>query len=163
MPTLFEHGRPAPSLLDGCPDCRDQSFAFDGAFRMAPYEGLLRDAIVRMKQWTGEDLAEVIGGVWAKQMAPRLVALSPDVVIPVPLHWTRRWRRGFNSCDILASCLRKNWPFRAGHRLCGAPGRRRSKPTSRVRPPGAKMSSRPSRRGRALTYPTKPCCWSMMC
>ena len=72
---------------------------------MAPYEGLLRDVIVRTKQWTGEDLAEVIGGVWAKQMAPRLVALSPDVVIPVPLHWTRRWRRGFNSCDILASCL----------------------------------------------------------
>src|SRR5204863_6686104 len=30
-------------LTDGCPDCRAESFAFDGAYRMAPYEGLLRE------------------------------------------------------------------------------------------------------------------------
>ena len=58
-----------------------------------------------MKQWSGEDLAEVVGRLWARQMAPRLVRLQPDVVIPIPLHWTRRWRRGFNQSEILASCL----------------------------------------------------------
>jgi ComF family protein len=82
-----------------------ESLAFDGAFRMATYDGLLRDVILRMKQWTGEDLAEVIGTLWAKCMADRLRPLTPDVVVPVPLHWLRRWRRGFNSCDTLASCL----------------------------------------------------------
>jgi ComF family protein len=92
-------------LDDGCPQCQAESFAFDGAFRMAPYEGLLREVILRMKQWTGEDLAEVIGLLWAKRMAARLQPLSPDVAIPVPLHWTRRWRRGFNACDIFARCL----------------------------------------------------------
>ena len=102
-------------LVDGCPQCRAESFAFDGAFRMSPYEGLLRDVILRMKQWTGEDLAEVIGTLWAKQMAARLQPLTPDVTIPVPLHWTRRWRRGFNSCDIFARCLAQElgitcWP-----------------------------------------------------
>jgi ComF family protein len=93
------------TLDDGCPDCRAVSFAFDGAFRMAPYEGQLREVILRMKQWTGEDLAEVIGALWAKRMADRLAPLQADVAIPVPLHWMRRWRRGFNSCDILALCL----------------------------------------------------------
>jgi ComF family protein len=92
-------------LAEGCPECRSESFAFDGAYRMAPYEGLLREVILRMKQWSGEDLAEVIGALWAKQLAPRLLPLKPDVVIPIPLHWTRRWRRGFNQSDIFASCL----------------------------------------------------------
>jgi ComF family protein len=102
-------------LEDGCPECQAVSFAFDGAFRMAPYEGQLREVILRMKQWTGEDLAEVIGVLWAKRMAERLAPLQADVAIPVPLHWIRRWRRGFNSCDILALTLARElgipcWP-----------------------------------------------------
>lgn len=93
-------------ILDGgCPFCRNESYAFDGALRMARYDGLLRDVILRMKCWTGEELTQVIGALWARQMVPRLRPLHPDVVIPVPLHWTRQWRRGFNQSAILASCL----------------------------------------------------------
>lgn len=112
-------------LMDGCPECRNQSFAFDGAFRMGPYDGLLRDVILRMKYWTGEDLAEVIAGVWARTMADRLASINADVVIPVPLHWTRRWRRGFNQSECLARALAKVlaipcWP-RALQRLRATP------------------------------------------
>jgi ComF family protein len=96
---------PHLTLPRGCVDCQAVSFAFDGAFRMAPYEGPLREVILRMKQWTGEDLAEVIGTIWANRMVDRLVPLQADVVIPIPLHWWRRWQRGFNSPDILARCL----------------------------------------------------------
>ena len=96
---------PHSAFPDGCPACRGEAFAFDGAFRMAPYEGLAREVILRTKQWTGEDLAEVIATIWAKSLAPRLRPLTPEVTIPIPLHWTRRWRRGFNSCDILAMGL----------------------------------------------------------
>lgn len=72
---------------------------------MAPYDGLLREVILRMKHRTGEELTEVIGALWARQMAPRLSSLHADAVVPVPLHWTRRWQRGFNQSAILASCL----------------------------------------------------------
>lgn len=93
-------------MLDqGCPSCKNESFAFDGAFRMASYEGPLREAILRMKNWTGEDLAEVLGGMWAKIMAPRLAPFRPDAVVPVPLHWMRRLRRGYNANDRLAQAL----------------------------------------------------------
>lgn len=96
---------PHLTLADDCLDCQAVSLAFDGAFRMAPYDGILRDVILRMKQWTGEDLAEVVGAIWARKMAERLALLNADVIIPIPLHWMRRWRRGFNPCDILAARL----------------------------------------------------------
>lgn len=108
---------PHLTLEKGCPDCRDHSFAFDGAFRMAPYEGLLRDVILRMKHWTGEDLAEIVGTVWAARLAPRLTPLAADVVIPVPLHWLRRWRRGFNACDVFAGCLARELGICCGTRM----------------------------------------------
>lgn len=28
-----------------------------------------------------------------------------DLVIPVPLHWTRRWKRGYNQAEVIASAL----------------------------------------------------------
>ena len=92
-------------LESGCVACMNESFAFDGAFRMAPYEGLLREVILRMKAWTGEELTEAIARLWATQMAARLAPVHADVLIPVPLHWTRRWRRGFNPSELLALAL----------------------------------------------------------
>jgi ComF family protein len=96
---------PFINLEQGCPACRKESFAFDQAIRMGPYEGLLRDVVLRMKHPPGEGLAEVIGDTWAATLAARLKPLVIDVVMPVPLHWWRRWRRGFNQSEILAACV----------------------------------------------------------
>jgi ComF family protein len=58
-----------------------------------------------MKNAAGEEFAEVVGTLWAKQMVARLRPGEIDVVIPVPLHWWRRWRRGFNQSEVLAHCI----------------------------------------------------------
>ena len=28
-----------------------------------------------------------------------------DVIIPVPLHWTRRWKRGYNQAEVVAGAI----------------------------------------------------------
>jgi len=90
---------------DGCAQCRDESFAFDTVFRLGPYDGVLRDAVLRLKQHTGEGLAELIGELWAERDAERLRARAVDAVVPVPLHWWRRWRRGYNQSAAIARGL----------------------------------------------------------
>ena len=46
------------------------------------------------------------GRHFARLLGARLAASSQfadvDVVIPVPLHWTRRWRRGYNQAEVIA-------------------------------------------------------------
>jgi ComF family protein len=96
---------PHAVVANGCPECRGASFAFDRAFRMAPYDGLLRETVLRLKQSGGEDLAEVVGRLWAAHTAPRLQSLGIDVIVPIPMHWWRRWQRGFNQSEVLARCL----------------------------------------------------------
>lgn len=33
-----------------------------------------------------------------------------DVVVPVPLHWTRRWRRGYNQAAVIAAAIASRLP-----------------------------------------------------
>lgn len=58
-----------------------------------------------MKDWHGEGLAEMIGHLWAEHAEAKLRTVAADVVIPVPLHWARRWLRGYNQSQALAKSL----------------------------------------------------------
>jgi ComF family protein len=96
---------PFAQVADGCPHCRHMSFPFDAVVRLGPYGGRLREAILRMKHAAGEGLAELVGEMWAESIGARLRVLGADVVVPVPLHWRRRWRRGYNQSEALARPL----------------------------------------------------------
>jgi ComF family protein len=76
--------------------------AFDAALRLGPYEGVLRDVVLRMKHHSGEGLAELMGELWADGNGDRVREYKADAVVPVPLHWRRRWRRGYNQSEALA-------------------------------------------------------------
>ena len=46
-------------------------------------------------------------GRWAARLLGARLAASPlyadvDLVVPVPLHWTRHWRRGYNQAAVIA-------------------------------------------------------------
>lgn len=46
------------------------------------------------------------GRFFSKMLGKDIVSFSlfrnVDMVIPVPLHWTRRWRRGYNQAEVIA-------------------------------------------------------------
>jgi ComF family protein len=89
----------------GCPRCRGESFHFERVLRLGPYEGLLQRVVLRMKHATGEGLAEAVGGLWAEMRGQSLREAQADLVVPVPLHWHRRWQRGYNQSAVLARRL----------------------------------------------------------
>jgi ComF family protein len=113
------------AVIDGrCVHCRDEAFRFDAALRLGSYEGLLREAVLRMKNHSGEALAELLGELWADHAGLALRAIGADVLVPVPLHWRRRWLRGYNQSEALAHGLA------AKLRLpCGSCGLRRIRAT----------------------------------
>jgi ComF family protein len=54
-----------------------------------------------MKILSGEGLADQMGRVFAEQHGGELLKCEVDVVTPVPLHWWRRWTRGYNQAEAI--------------------------------------------------------------
>jgi ComF family protein len=99
--TIGPHLAPAVD----CSLCRMTRLAFTGVCRLGPYEGALRDAVVRLKHRTSESLAEILG----RCLAPRVDAAWPGeaiaAIVPIPLFWWRRWQRGYNQSGAIAQGL----------------------------------------------------------
>ncbi|HMF14445.1 MAG TPA: ComF family protein [Gemmataceae bacterium] len=104
------------TLAEGCPRCWHSAFRFERVLRLGSYEGLLRDVILRLKHLSGDVLAELVGELWAERAEAKLREVRADAVVPIPLHWRRRWSRGYNQSLALARGLaaRLRLPCRAG-------------------------------------------------
>jgi ComF family protein len=85
-----------------CLRCDGEKFAFSSASRLGPYADLLRDAVLRLKEQTGANLAHRLGQAWAVEHRERFESLMLQAIIPIPLHWSRSWKRGYNQSIELA-------------------------------------------------------------
>jgi ComF family protein len=94
--------QPAP---DSCEMCQGVRLKFDRVVSLGTYHSELREAVLRMKRPRGELLSAAMGRLYWVRRGADVSALSPDVVVPVPMFWRRRLARGTNSPDILAECL----------------------------------------------------------
>ncbi len=94
--------QPAP---ESCEMCEGVRLKFDRVVSLGTYRSQLREAVLRMKQPRGELLSAAMGRFYWLRRGADLSAVSPDVVVPVPMFWRRRLARGTNSPDILAECL----------------------------------------------------------
>jgi ComF family protein len=92
---------PHTDVSKGCSVCRGESLGFDSAIRLGTFEGKLREAVLRIKTSGGEGLAEMLGLLLLDKFSTRLKAVGVDVVVPIPLHWRRRWIRGYNQAAAI--------------------------------------------------------------
>ncbi len=90
---------------ESCGRCEKEKYHFASAQRLGVYDGLLREAVLKIKNPQQEVLAETLGLFWGEHSRARLLQSMPQCLIPVPLHWGRRWTRGFNQSESLARGL----------------------------------------------------------
>jgi ComF family protein len=106
----------AVAVRDRCFRCRGVKLRFDEAVALGAYSGLFRDWLLMMKDDRNEPLALAIADLIWQRIGERIAAVEPDVVVPVPMHWRRRFVRGTNSPALLADVLarRLGVPLAAG-------------------------------------------------
>lgn len=90
-----------------CGNCHNEEPGFDGARSYALYMGLLRTLILEMKfrghKRLGRPLGRRLVELWP-WVAGNALGQSP-VLVPVPLHPSRRRERGFNQAEQIAAGL----------------------------------------------------------
>jgi ComF family protein len=82
-----------------CALCRRGVRGFDAAYSFGFYENELRKLIHLFKYGCIQTLSAPLGRLLARAL-PREQTF--DVIVPMPLHWRKRWQRGFNQAELLA-------------------------------------------------------------
>ena len=86
-----------------CADCRLKRPHISAGRTVGIYDGPLRSILQAFKYDRRRSLAAPLGRLM--QLRGAAVLADADCVVPVPLHWRRRWRRGFNQALDLARHL----------------------------------------------------------
>lgn len=89
-----------------CTLCRLGLVGFDAVYSYGSYEGSLRKLIHLFKFEKVHTLARPLGR-FMMQALPREERF--DAIVPMPLHWMRRWERGFNQSELLAREIGRHW------------------------------------------------------
>lgn len=100
MPFEFQVGDEAL-----CAACIRRPPLFERARAVLAYDEHSRDLILGFKHADRTEAAPAFGR-WLARAGADLVA-DTDIVAPVPLHWSRLWRRRYNQSALLAHALRR--------------------------------------------------------
>lgn len=101
---------PFEDLEHGCAECRDRRLAprgvaVRGVVRLGRYAPPLSQWIPAIKQRAWRDMGLAMGRELGHQVAEAIAAgriVRPEVVVPVPVHWTRRLLRGIDHTSTIA-------------------------------------------------------------
>ena len=90
---------------------------FDAVVALGAYRNELRHAVLRMKQPEGDPLSGAVAGLlWVRRSA-ELTRLAADLIVPIPMHWARRFQRGTNSPERVAAVLGRRLKRPVAYRL----------------------------------------------
>ena len=85
-----------------CAACSETLVPAAGEVAAWQFGGALASAIRRLKFTGATHVARTLAPLWSPLIAVA-VAEYDAIVVPVPLHWRRRWRRGFDQTFLLTS------------------------------------------------------------
>ena len=94
-------GAPSTSVAE-CRRCHGWCRDWEGIVVLAAYADDLRAAVLAAKRPGGEILATGLATLLAGKHADTIAAWAIDLIVPVPMHWTRRMLRGTSAADGLA-------------------------------------------------------------
>ena len=94
-----------------CGECLNTLPAFDHTKAAYIYQGALTQLLLRFKEQrdfiAGQTLATLFSQYIANSYQDTDGASLPTMITPVPLHWRRRWQRGFNQSLWFAQHMSK--------------------------------------------------------
>jgi len=85
-----------------CHACRGKTLNFVSAAAPFRYDGIARSLILQFKLSSRYWLASVLAEYFADRLRQTRFISGIDAIVPVPLHWRRLAKRGYNQAFLLA-------------------------------------------------------------
>ncbi len=91
-------------INDACPACQQQQFNFHQIVRAGTYSGTLRNMVLAFKN-SHCQLAPILADLAKTALDTAPFRDNIEYFLPVPLHWKRRFSRGYNQSLLIAKIL----------------------------------------------------------
>jgi ComF family protein len=91
---------------DLCTVCREGLANFDSAYSFGSYEGPLQQLIHLFKYAKIESLAGPLSRLLIQALP---LNVNFDLVMAMPMHWRKKWERGFNQAELLAGPVARRY------------------------------------------------------
>lgn len=87
---------------DPCPNISRERYAYAAALFLYSHDAQYRHILYNLKYEGRTDVGKHFGRMLGAKLASSATFKDVDCVMPVPLHWIRRWRRGYNQAEVIA-------------------------------------------------------------
>lgn len=92
-----------------CRDCMRFSHSFEKGMAVFAYDEIMRRSIAMFKYHNRREYARFYAMEMAAHCGYFLKSCTPEVLIPVPVHRSRKRLRGYNQAELVAKELGKLW------------------------------------------------------
>lgn len=90
-----------------CSDCLRKNYHFDKGYAVWVYNEAMKHSIANFKYHSKKEYAKFYIQEMACLYGEKILKLTPDVIVPIPIHRSKYQERGYNQADILAKGLGK--------------------------------------------------------
>ena len=84
-----------------CNLCIKEGYSCEYIRGISPYDGVVENLITLLKYSKKRVIAKVLGRLMAERVSEDEIYKKCDVIVPVPLHYSRKRERGFNQAEDL--------------------------------------------------------------
>lgn len=82
-----------------------EHYAFASALFFYKSDGIYREIPHQLKYHGNTGIGSYFGKMLGRKLAAEMLWRDVDLVIPVPLHRLRQWKRGYNQAEVIASAI----------------------------------------------------------
>ena len=79
-----------------------ERYAFAAALFFYSHEEDFRHVLYKLKYEGRTDVGKHFGHMLGVKLSSSAIFKTVDCVMPVPLHWARKWKRGYNQAEVIA-------------------------------------------------------------
>lgn len=90
-----------------CSDCERKDYHFDYGYSLWLYDTHMKKSISNFKYRHKKEYAKFYIQEIIRNYGEKIKSLSPDVVVPIPIHKSKYRERGYNQAEILAKGIGK--------------------------------------------------------
>jgi len=102
----FRLGAGITTSNNGCHECENTNLKFEKSFFVSDNKAPIKNLIYQFKYKKHLCLATPLGHLLIKLLSKELIC-EIDVIVPVPLHWEKKQKRGFNQSKLVAKKICK--------------------------------------------------------